>query len=228
MAAPGPSYGDARKAHRRQDRRPAAGPQTFEVRAAASTMLTASDRKALDQFLRNASALQRAALGASGLVGESLDRLALVKKAIDSSRAADTKLAEEARALQQRLQTIQIALDGDRALARRNSDLTALVDRSGYLVNAHWTSTSAPTATSRRQYDIASADLAKLLADLHQGADRSIRPSDFEVEVEAIGLFIHSAEAAGGGGSGGRTGRAERFCRSGPEGGAAGDNPCPR
>jgi hypothetical protein len=164
----------------------AAGPQTLEVRAAAATMLTATDRKALDSFLRDATALQRAALGASSLVGETLGRLALVKKAIDASRAADPRLADEARAILRRLQTLQVALDGDRALARRNYPTSpALVDRSGYLVNAHWTSTSAPTATSRRQYDLASADLAKLLGELRPIVEKDL-PA-LEGKLDAVG-----------------------------------------
>jgi hypothetical protein len=164
----------------------AAGRQTFEVRAAASTQLTASDRKALDQFLRDATALQRAALGSSRLVETSLDRLALVKKAIDTSRAADTKLADEARALQERLRVLQVTLDGDAALARRNYPTSpALVDRSGYLVNAHWASTSAPTATSRRQYELASADLTKLLADLRPIVEKDL-PA-LEAKLDAVG-----------------------------------------
>ncbi len=161
-----------------------AGPEKLEVRAAAATLLTAPDRAALDQFLRDATALHRAALGASGLVGETLGRLALIKKAIDASRAADPKLADEARALQQRVQALQVELDGDRALARRNYPTApALVDRSGYLVNAQWTSTSAPTASSRHQYDLASAELTKVLAELRPLVEKDLPALDSKLDA---------------------------------------------
>jgi len=144
-----------------------AGPVPFEVQPLAATTLTAPDRQALAAFLRQASALERAALGTSELVDKTLERVALVEKAIDDSTASDSSLGDEARRIQRELEKLKIELDGDRAVARRNDPVApSLVDRAGYIVAVQWASTSAPTGTSRRQYELASQGLTDLLARL--------------------------------------------------------------
>jgi hypothetical protein len=162
-----------------------AGPQPFEVRALAATTLTAPDRAALEAFLRDASALQRSALGASRLVGETLERVALVQRAIDDSSAPDPALGVEARRIARELRALELTLDGDAAVARRQDPVPpALVDRSGYIVYVHWSSTSAPTATSRRQYEVASAELGALVATLRTLVERDL-PA-LEAKLDAV------------------------------------------
>jgi hypothetical protein len=144
-----------------------AGPEPFEVRALAATGLTAPDRQALERFLRDASALQRAVLGTSRLVAETGERVKLVQKAIDESTAPTSDLADEARRIAERLRAIARRLDGDAAIASRNEPTPpSLADRANHVVYAQWSSTSAPTGTSRRQYELASAELAEIVAAL--------------------------------------------------------------
>jgi photosystem II stability/assembly factor-like uncharacterized protein len=165
---------------------PVAGPEPFEVDALAATLLTAPDRQALEQFLRDALALQRAAQGTSKLVGDSLDRIALDKKAIDDSAARDPTLADRARAIEARLRQLQVQLDGDAAIAKRNEPTApSLVDRSSYIVGVQWTSTSAPTGSSRRQYQLASAELADLLKTLKPLVE--VELPAFESGLNAVG-----------------------------------------
>ncbi len=164
----------------------AAGPEKFEVKAAAATLLTAPDRQALETFLRDATSLQRAALGTSKLVGDTLDRVALVEKAIDESTAPDPALADEARRIESAMKDLQVELDGDHALARRNYPTPpSLVDRSGYIVFAQWASTSAPTATSRHQYELAGAELTQVLAKVRPLVEDDL--PTLEKKLEAVG-----------------------------------------
>jgi hypothetical protein len=163
-----------------------AGPEPFEVRALAATALTAPDRAALETFLRDSSALQRAALGTSRLVASTRERVALVEKAIDDSTAPDAALGAEARRIERELRALEIALDGDAAIARRNDPVPpALVDRAGYIVFAQWSSTSAPSATSRRQYELASAELGELVARLRALVERDL-PA-LEAQLDRVG-----------------------------------------
>jgi photosystem II stability/assembly factor-like uncharacterized protein len=163
-----------------------AGPEPFEVRALAATTLTAPDREALEAFLRDAAALQRAALGASRLVGETLERVALVKRALDDSAAADPALGVEARRIERELRALEVVLDGDAAVARRQDPTPpALVDRSSYIVYVHWSSTSAPTTTSRRQYELASGELSGVVAKLRQLVDGDL--AALEAKLDGVG-----------------------------------------
>ncbi len=166
MAAPG-SYTVSLERRRLGVTIRVAGPVAFEVEPLAATTLTAPDRLALVAFLRQASALQRAVLGTSVLIGQTLERVELLKTAIDHSSAPDSSCADEARRIERELEKLQIELAGDRAVARRNEPVPpSLADRAGYIVEVQWSSTSAPTGTSRRQYELASQRLAALLARL--------------------------------------------------------------
>jgi hypothetical protein len=163
-----------------------AGPEPFEVTTVAATQLTAPDRVALEEFLKNASALRRAALGASALVAESLERIAFAKRALDDSQAPDHALGDEARRIERELERIEIVLDGDAAIARRQEPTPpALVDRANYIADVHWSSTSAPTGTAKRQYELASAELTKVLGELKPLVERDL--AALEEKLDAVG-----------------------------------------
>jgi len=163
-----------------------AGPEPFEVKPLAASTLTAPDRDALEAFLKQASALARAALGTSNVIGEALGRVALVEKAIDESLATDTTLADEARRIERELKQLEIEVDGDAAVARRNDPTPpALTDRAGYIVGVQWTSTSAPTGSSRRQYELASAELTTVLGKLRPLVERDL-PA-LEAKLDRVG-----------------------------------------
>ena len=161
-------------------------PEPFEVRALGATGLTAPDRKALERFLRDAAALQRAVLGTSRLVADTKTRIALVQKAIDESAAPTSALADEARRIAERLRALEIRLDGDAAIARRNEPTPpSLADRAGHIVYAHWSSTSAPTGTSRRQYELASGELAAIVTELRPLVETEL-PA-LEAQLDSVG-----------------------------------------
>ena len=164
-----------------------AGPVPFEVVALSARALPATDREALEAFVRETAALQRATLGASRLAAETSKRLALVRRALDDAHApAAAALRQEAKAVEARLRDLRRTLDGDSVMAARNEGVPpALSDRVNYAVATHYSSTAAPTATSRRQVEIASAELGTLLAGL-----RAIVETDLP-KLEA------GAEAAG-------------------------------
>lgn len=147
-----------------------AGPVTFEVVPLAARALPATDRAALQAFVVETAALQRAALGASALAGDTTTRIALVRRALDDTPAAEApRLRADALALDGRLRELRRTLDGDAVLARRNEPVPpSLLDRVNYAVGTHYSSTAAPTATARRQVELAGAELATLLAALRE------------------------------------------------------------
>jgi photosystem II stability/assembly factor-like uncharacterized protein len=163
-----------------------AGPEPFVVEPLGATLLTASDREALERFLRDATALRRAAIGASAVVGEALNRVALVKKALDDSTTSDAALGDEARRIEHELHALETELDGDAAIARRNEPTPpALTDRANYIANVQYTSTSAPTGTSRKQYELASAELAGVVGKLRTLVERDL-PA-LEAKLDRVG-----------------------------------------
>ena len=90
-----------------------------------------------------------------------------LKKALDDAPAADATLAAEVRALEARLRDLDVKLDGGSAKQRYQEPVPAsIASRVQGIVDAHWTTTQAPTGTQRRAYDLAASDFAPVLADL--------------------------------------------------------------
>jgi photosystem II stability/assembly factor-like uncharacterized protein len=163
-----------------------AGQAPFEVVAIGTSSLAAADGAALAAFERKTARLQRAALGAVSAAKDAQKRLGQIKQALLDTPAADAGLQDRARSIESRLREILVALDGDRVLAGRNEPTPpSISDRIGYIVNAQWTSTSAPTQTSRDAYALAAADFQGELEKLRKLLDGELKA--LEDQMEAAG-----------------------------------------
>jgi len=160
--------------------------QTFEAVPLGTASLPAADRKALLTFEEKTARLQRAVLGAARAAEEAQTSIDHLRKALADAPSADAKLAAELNAIESRLKDVQIELNGNSTVASRNEPTPpSIVDRVQTIVSGHWDATSAPTATQRRNYDIAAAEFAPVLAKL-----RTITLTDLkrlEDQAEAAG-----------------------------------------
>jgi hypothetical protein len=106
-------------------------------------------------------------LGAQRAAGEAQTRVDHLEKAITDTPKADPKLLADVRALALRLKDIDIDLNGDQTKASRNeSTPPSLVERVQAIVTGGWDATSAPTATQKRNYEIAAAEFKPALDKL--------------------------------------------------------------
>jgi photosystem II stability/assembly factor-like uncharacterized protein len=148
---------------------PLGEPQKLEAEALGTASLPAADKVALLKFQQETGALQRAVLGCLRAVEETKTRLDYVARAALQSPRADAALLDEARALEDRLHAIDVALSGDETIrSRSESTPPAIADRVDDVVSGHWTSTSAPTETHREAYRIAGDQLEPVLQDLRR------------------------------------------------------------
>ncbi|MGE5361783.1 MAG: hypothetical protein ACM3NQ_22425, partial [Bacteroidales bacterium] len=168
MAAPG-SYNVALFKRVEGKLVPLGQPQTFTTKPLGTATLGAGDRAAALQFEQKVARLQRAVLGAAAVVRDSEKQLSLARKAIDDAPRADAGLMEQVRALQARLRDIDVALNGDRVVAKYNEPTPpSIVDRVQLVVGGTWNITSAATDTHRRSYDIAAKAFAPVLDNLRK------------------------------------------------------------
>jgi hypothetical protein len=87
----------------------------------------------------------------------------LQKAALDTPKAPPA-LLDQAKALGVRLAALQTELSGDGLMARyQEPTVPAIEERVGRVVEGTWTVTSAPTATQRRDYDLAADAFAAWL-----------------------------------------------------------------
>jgi photosystem II stability/assembly factor-like uncharacterized protein len=150
--------------------------QAFAVEALGLQTLKAASPADLLAFQRKTARLQRAVLGAGEAAEEAQERLKVVKKAIDDTPAADPKLGAEARRIERALADVLVALRGDDVMRGRNEPVPmSIQERVDAIVASHWSSTVAPTGTSRQAYDAAAAAFESQLAKLRGLVDTDLR-----------------------------------------------------
>ena len=148
---------------------PLGAPQTFAAAPLAEPTLGAPDRAARLAFQQRVAKLQRAVLGSAQALTEATTRLAILKQAVDQAPGGDSALRNEIVAVEDKARALQTELTGDRVIAAR-SEPTApgIQDRVGNIVQGSWSYSGAPTATNRRDYDIAAQQFSGWLGRLRQ------------------------------------------------------------
>jgi photosystem II stability/assembly factor-like uncharacterized protein len=160
-----------------------AGPVSFEGVALAATSLSPSDRAQLLAFSQKSARLQRAALGAVSAANDAQKRLTQIKQALLDTPAADPALSTQARQIEGNLREILLTLDGDKVMAARQEPVPpSITDRIGYIVQAQWTSTAAPTQTSQQAYRLAAEDFRVELEKLRKLLDTDLQSLESKME----------------------------------------------
>jgi photosystem II stability/assembly factor-like uncharacterized protein len=147
--------------------------QTFDAVPLGIASLPAQDRQALAEFHRRAADLQRAVRYTVEVVKESYERIAALTAAMDATPGIDSGMTADVVELRRRFAAIEVELLGDETIRKRNEPTKpSIVQRIDRVMEAHWSSSSAATATHRRNYEIASDALTVLLDDLRPLVDR--------------------------------------------------------
>jgi photosystem II stability/assembly factor-like uncharacterized protein len=147
----------------------------FEVEPLNFATLSPPDRAAVIAFAKQTGELQRAALGTLEALNDGLSQVAIIKRVIEQTPALPLKLREDARRLELKLLDLRERFTGDPTKARRNEPVPAgLIDRIETIIAGHWATTSAPTGSHRKNYEIAAAELEGALKDLRPLLDRDL------------------------------------------------------
>jgi hypothetical protein len=161
-------------------------PQSFMVAPLDSG--TAPRSPAVVAFQQKTAALQRALLGANGMATETMSRVQLLERAIQETPGADEKLAADVRGIESRLRDIQSALSGDPTMARRSEPTPpSLIARVNGIANSLWSNTMEDaTATQKRQYEIAAAELGGLLDRLRTVIETDLKRVGDQAETAGV------------------------------------------
>jgi len=161
-------------------------PQTFETVPLGLATLPASDKGEVLAFQKKTAELLRAVLGANSAANEAANRIKHLKLALLNTPAADPQLAKRTRELELRLMDLQEQLTGDPTKPRRAEPAPpGIINRVQTVVYGHWTSTSAPTNTHRRNYEIAAEEFEALLPQLRALIEVDLK--QLEEDAEAAG-----------------------------------------
>ncbi len=142
--------------------------QKFKVMALNSATLAASDKKALDTFCRQVAELRRATASADQYRGEATNKIKFMKSAMVDAPAGLNELVQKIYKLEARLGEVNIALNGNASLAKREFEIVPSINtRIGAIQYSLWNSTAAPTLTSRQSFDVAAKQFNGVLAELN-------------------------------------------------------------
>jgi len=150
-------------------------PTAFEVEPLNFATLPPPDREAVMAFARQTGELQRAALGTLEALNDGLSQVANIKRIIDQTPTLPLKLRQDARSLELKLLDLREQFTGDPTKSRRNEPAqVGLIDRIETIIGGHWSTTSAPTGSHRKNYEIAAAEFEAALKNLHPLLDRDL------------------------------------------------------
>jgi hypothetical protein len=161
------------------------GPQTFDLKPLFTGGLVAEDREAVLQFQTESAGLYRAVMGANRAAGEIETRIEHLMKAVEETPSTSAQQAAAVRALNARMQDLQVRLNGDRTVSSRAEPVPlSLTGRISTIAGGSWGSQSAVTGNYRDSYKIAAEQFPPILAELKAISADLV---SLEAELEAEG-----------------------------------------
>jgi len=162
-----------------------AGPQTFALKPLHTGGLVAENREAVLEFQTQSADLYRAVMGADRAATEIQLRIDHLLVAVEETPAAVEQQATAVRALNTRMQDLQVLLNGDSTIATRQEPVPlSLTDRITTITQGSWESQSAVTGNFRDSYRVAAAQFPPILAELKAISEDLVR---LESELETKG-----------------------------------------
>ena len=139
-------------------------------------------------FQQQTSRLQRAMMGTSSMIGETITQVQALRRALNDAPAATDAIARDARSIETRLRDLQTALSGDQTMGRRSEPTPpSLLSRLNGITNSLWSNTlSEPTGTNRRQYEIVAAEFEKILAQVKPLIETELKRVEDQAEAAGV------------------------------------------
>jgi photosystem II stability/assembly factor-like uncharacterized protein len=163
-----------------------AGPEKFTVYVPGQESMNLDDLKALTEFQRQASQLQRAVSGAVQAASDLKSRIGSIKRALNETTAPVDGLMKDALGIEKRIDDILLDFRGDNTLRSRNENTPpTLTERISNVVDNGRVVTSRPTQTDRDAYAIVSGDLGAEIQKLKTITDVDL--PKLENAMEAAG-----------------------------------------
>ncbi len=143
------------------------GPVPFKVQGLAAVTLPAADRAELAAFQKKVRRLGHPVTAASSVMRE-LDTLARHYRAsLKSVTVPHRDILDSIKALEAKLEAIQLKMTGDPLLSRLDKDtVPGIQSRIGRIAGEQYRSTSAPTKTQRAAYAIAEEEFKPVYEEL--------------------------------------------------------------
>ena len=155
---------------------------SFVTKSLHADSLPSEDKKTLNAFCKKVSELRRAASAADSYRGELVNKIKFIKTALIDSPDKLQGMTDQVFAIEKRLEAINIKMNGDGSLARREFETPPSINgRIGTLEGTLWNISTAPTQTFMQSYDFASRAFASVLPEL-KAIDSEIKKVETTLE----------------------------------------------
>ena len=163
-----------------------AGPAPFEVKALAAVSLPAADRAELAAFQRKVRRLANSVNAASSALRQIGDLAKHYRAALKCVTAPHADILDAVRALEAKVEGLQLKMTGDRLLSRLDMDtLPGIAERVMTVVYEQSASTSAPTGTQRDAYAIAEEEFGPVYEEIKRMMAEDLKA--IEKRLDAVG-----------------------------------------
>ena len=155
--------------------RPLGEARSFDVVPVREPALERQDRAATLAFQMEVGELQRAITGTLAVLDEALEQVAAARDVVAGDRRSGLELLDRARAVELALLDAREALVGDPTAEERSGPTRPSV--RSRVQTAYWGTlgqTYGPTATHRRQAEIARAEYERVIGDVRQAVERDL------------------------------------------------------
>ena len=160
-------------------------PQSFEVKPVPNAP-PGTDFVAVAAFQQEASELMRRIASAGEAIGRARNRLRHMRAALLRTPRADPALFGQLDDLNGVLAGLRTRLNGDQVRGQLNeTSVPSIRGRVGRVVGGHWGTRQTPTATHRRNIEIADTDFEAFRRDLSAVLDTTL--PQLEADLEAAG-----------------------------------------
>lgn len=160
-----------------------AGPVEFTTKPLDNVQLPAKDKKALAAFQQKMNKLSGAVQATAKVLNEMEEKVNLIQTTIKITENSTTVMLEKTYQIQDKLNEFDRLLNGDKSISKRAGNQTpSISDRVGYAAFTMWYTTSAPTQTATKNYDIAGKQLEKLISDMKMLMNSDIKGLENELD----------------------------------------------
>ena len=144
-----------------------AGPVSFTMELLGNNRQQTPDFAASVAFQEEAADLMRKVAAAGRLLGEAQGKVDHIRQAIKDTPTLDRALLDQVDALNEQLADLKVVMNGDRTISQHSEPVTpGIRSRIGSVLWGTRSITSAPTATHRKQMDIAARQFGPVLTRL--------------------------------------------------------------
>ena len=159
-------------------------PQRFKINTLGGSTLPATDKVALDNYIRQAAELERAYRGATSVLGELDNTLKHIRQATYAIAQPAPGLLADVKALEEKTYQLRKTFYGDGVASAIDKPAPpSLGSRIGAMGYEIWSSTSAPTSTQQEQMRIAGEMFKTELTKLRQLVEGDLKAIERKLEA---------------------------------------------